>query len=448
MPRRASVTTIPLVETRQRDGRRRYRVRWRHQGRLRERSFPTKKEAERLATEIRRAIEDGLPFDASTGLPEAPSASPDLLAVYTEQWLAGRWQTWKPRTRASELEAAVRIVLHAVRPGSEAPPEGIRAYLSTRLRPDQGSTGVLSVPTDPIDRQIWERDCARWVERSSLLLSAMTPAATERLVLKLGLLLDGVTPASATTSRRYRTTLRGLLRDAYEEGLLLADPWTRKVAKAARATVDTTVNLATLPDRADALRVIANIRSGHPASETYRQLSSIALHLGLRPSEALALRWEDFDLPDEGWGSVVVSRTTDGQGGFGTTKTNRIRTVPVPPDLVAELRAYGADRPSGQIFLTRTGKVPTLSNWNRAVKRACEAAGVEPMTLYDFRHLNATFMLNLGIGPGEIASRLGHSVDVLLSVYAGVTTGDRERANAAIEVALTASDPSERGVDG
>jgi integrase len=58
------------------------------------------------------------------------------------------------------------------------------------------------------------------------------------------------------------------------------------------------------------------------------------------------------------------------------------------------------------------------------------------MSLYDFRHLNATFMLNLGIAPAEIAARLGHSVDVLLSVYAGVMTGDRERANAAIEKAL------------
>lgn len=61
------------------------------------------------------------------------------------------------------------------------------------------------------------------------------PEATQRLVLRLGLLLDGVTPASATTWRRYRTTLRELLRDAYEDGLLLAAPWNRKVAKAARA---------------------------------------------------------------------------------------------------------------------------------------------------------------------------------------------------------------------
>ncbi len=60
----------------------------------------------------------------------------------------------------------------------------------------------------------------------------------------------------------------------------------------------------------------------------------------------------------------------------------------------------------GQDFLTLTGRVPTLSNWNRAVKRACLSAGVEPMTLYDFRHLNATFILNLGIGPGETATRL------------------------------------------
>jgi integrase len=60
------------------------------------------------------------------------------------------------------------------------------------------------------------------------------------------------------------------------------------------------------------------------------------------------------------------------------------------------------------------------------------------MSLYGFRHLHATLLLNHGIGPGEIAARLGHSVDVLLRVYAGVITGDRERANAVIEAAFAA----------
>jgi integrase len=73
------------------------------------------------------------------------------------------------------------------------------------------------------------------------------------------------------------------------------------------------------------------------------------------------------------------------------------------------------------------------------VKRLCLAAGVEPMTLYDFRHLNATLLLNHGIGSGEIASQLGHSVDVLHRDYAGVLTGDRERANAVIEAAFAAA---------
>ena len=436
MPRPMSVTTIPSVEPRKRDGRRRYRVRWRHLGTVRERNFATKAEAERLATSIRRAIEDGAAFDASSGLPVAPTASPDMLAGYVEQWLAARWQTWKPRTRASELEAAVRIVLYAVKPGSDNPPDGIRAYLARTLRPDAGRTGDLSVPADPVDRRLWERDCARWIERSTLPMSALTPPATEQLTLRLGRLLDGVTPASATTARRYRTTLRALLRDAFEDGLLGSDPWTRKVAKASRSNVDTTVNTTMLPEHTEARRVIAHIVSHQPASDTYRQLSSLALHLGLRPSEALALRWEDFELPESGWGTVVIARTTDGAGGFGTTKTNRIRHVPVPPELVAELREFSLGEQAGQVFLTRNGRVPTLSNWNRAVKRACRAAGVAPMSLYDFRHLNATFMLNLGIAPAEIAARLGHSVDVLLSVYAGVMTGDRERANAAIEQAL------------
>ncbi len=48
-------------------------------------------------------------------------------------------------------------------------------------------------------------------------------------------------------------------------------------------------------------------------------------------------------------------------------------------------------------------------------------------------------MLNSGVPIAEAARRLGHSPDVLLSVYAGVTTSDRDTANALIDATLDAS---------
>jgi hypothetical protein len=64
------------------------------------------------------------------------------------------------------------------------------------------------------------------------------------------------------------------------------------------------------------------------------------------------------------------------------------------------------------------------------------------MCRFDFRHMHAALLLNLGLALAEIASRLGDPLDVLLRVYAGVMSGDRERANAIIERALEASAPA------
>jgi hypothetical protein len=42
-------------------------------------------------------------------------------------------------------------------------------------------------------------------------------------------------------------------------------------------------------------------------------------------------------------------------------------------------------------------------------------------------------MLQAGVSPAEAARRLGHSVDVLMRVYAGVFTDERDRSNARID---------------
>ena len=60
-------------------------------------------------------------------------------------------------------------------------------------------------------------------------------------------------------------------------------------------------------------------------------------------------------------------------------------------------------------------------------------------TVYDLRHSAATMMLRAGVPAAEVARRLGHSVDVLLRVYAGVHNDERERSNALIEAALAST---------
>lgn len=54
-------------------------------------------------------------------------------------------------------------------------------------------------------------------------------------------------------------------------------------------------------------------------------------------------------------------------------------------------------------------------------------------TPYDLRHANATVLLNADVPIAEVARRLGHSPDVLLSIYAGVMHDDETVANDRVE---------------
>lgn len=59
---------------------------------------------------------------------------------------------------------------------------------------------------------------------------------------------------------------------------------------------------------------------------------------------------------------------------------------------------------------------------------------------YDLRHAAVSFWLNTGVPATEVATRAGHSVDVLLKVYAKCIDGQEASVNQRIEEALDDSD--------
>jgi integrase len=117
-----------------------------------------------------------------------------------------------------------------------------------------------------------------------------------------------------------------------------------------------------------------------------------------------------------------------------------VREVPLPPALVQILKRHLArfDPVDGRVFTTSSGRPLTSTSysetWQRA--RAKHWGPDSPLvtaTLYDLRHSAATLMLRAGVPPAEVARRLGHSVDVLMRIYAGVLQDERGRANLLIE---------------
>ncbi|GAA1264228.1 hypothetical protein Psi02_76200 [Planotetraspora silvatica] len=184
----------------------------------------------------------------------------------------------------------------------------------------------------------------------------------------------------------------------------------------------------------------------------------LGYYAALRP-EAAALRLENCTLPESGWGLLVLERarpqatkrwTNSGEIHESRRLKHRAeketREIPIPPALVAALRehvdAYGTatDR-----RLFRTGKEGTYSSsahayvWLEARKLALTPEQVgSPLAArtYDLRHTALSLWLYAGVPPAEVAKRAGHSVDVLLRVYAKCIDSQQHRINGKINDAL------------
>ncbi|MFG1963200.1 tyrosine-type recombinase/integrase [Nonomuraea sp. NPDC049028] len=122
------------------------------------------------------------------------------------------------------------------------------------------------------------------------------------------------------------------------------------------------------------------------------------------------------------------------------------RTVPIPPPLVRILRAHlGAfgDGTGGRLFYgVRGGELPFITYrraWKAARRTALTAKEfASPLAArpYDLRHACVSTWLNAGVSAPQVAEWAGHSVDVLLRIYAKCIVGQDEVAKRRISEAL------------
>jgi integrase len=150
---------------------------------------------------------------------------------------------------------------------------------------------------------------------------------------------------------------------------------------------------------------------------------AVALGVGLRQSEALALRWTDLDLDA---GHLSVNRTVHRVTGAGLTyaepKSDRSRRrIALPAPLVEALRAHRAAQlaerlkagtsweDNGLVFAQPNGRpIDKRTDW-RVWRILLTAAGVRTVRLHDARHSAATTLLALGVPVRVVADMLGHS---------------------------------------
>jgi integrase len=123
------------------------------------------------------------------------------------------------------------------------------------------------------------------------------------------------------------------------------------------------------------------------------------------------------------------------------------RTVPCPPELTALLHEHMArfgTAPDGRLFTgERNGselpKPTIIRAWKRARAEVFVpevAASPLARTPYDLRHAAVSTWLNGGVPPTDVAAWAGHSVEVLLKIYAKCLDGGQGVLRQRVQVAL------------
>ncbi|MER7364781.1 hypothetical protein [Nonomuraea wenchangensis] len=125
-----------------------------------------------------------------------------------------------------------------------------------------------------------------------------------------------------------------------------------------------------------------------------------------------------------------------------------VRPVPIPPELVKILREHIAEygtAKDGRIFGSERGGVVASTAYNEVWQAArllaftpAQVASPLAKRPYDLRHAAVSLWLNAGVSASDVAERAGHSVDVLLRVYAKCIDGQQAIANKRIGDALAA----------
>jgi integrase len=139
-------------------------------------------------------------------------------------------------------------------------------------------------------------------------------------------------------------------------------------------------------------------------------LFALLAYTGVRRGEALGLRWADVDLDRR----ILTARRSY----EGITKSGKQRTVPIPAELVAILKAYKLADPwkGSLVFPNDAGEMySSNAKLQNALHAALARVGLPRIRLHDLRHVYASHFV---MGGGDIFTLqriLGHSTPQLTS---------------------------------
>jgi site-specific recombinase XerC len=433
-----------------------YKVRWKTDRRLWKEGFRNAALADSFRSSLLTAARRGEAFSLTTGRPASWQRDESAVTWYalTLDYTAAKWPYAAPNHRKSIAEALIDAT-EAMFTSDELsyPALDIRRALRTWAFSDR-LRGAAEPPEDLAA-------VVRWLNTATVPVidldrPGIGATRCRALLDRISRKQDG-TAAAANTANRKRAVLNNLMQYAVEVGALPANPL--KAVKWTRPRTLKTVDPRTVINGDQARRLLAAVGQQGERGERMVAFFGCIYYAALRPEEAVELRPDNLaSLPDHGWGELILTNSEPRSGTWwtdsGSARQRRelkhrprgeTRPVPMHPELVAllsqHLKKYPPG-PDGRIFTCPRGGIfndrAYLKVFHKARAAACtgqEAVSLLARRPYDLRHAAVSTWLNAGVPAPQVAEWAGHSVDVLLRVYAKCISGQQHEAKRRIEEA-------------
>jgi integrase len=445
-----------------------FQLRWLVGGKEHQAPFLTKTLADGRRSQLMSAVRDGEQFDVESGLPvsELRKLNSPTWFDHARAYACMKWPDAAAKHRVGIAEALAGVTSALTTGGKEAPDANV-LRLALRTWAFQMVTTSDGELVPRMDAETPPDDAAQalaWVGKHSLLVSDMADSENLRRALSaLSRLLSGKRAADNTVLRK-RAVLSNALRYAVERGHLPSNPLAS--VDWSPPKTDDEVDFQYVPAPELAGQLLDAVRAQGGRGEHLHAFFGCMYYAAMRPSEVAALSKTDCKLPASGWGELVLRRSTPEVGsgwtddgkpydsrGLKRRARRSTRTVPIPPVLVAMLRAHldiQGTAPDGRLFrAVQGGRVASneyTQMWDTARQKALPPADVgTPMAdvPYSLRHACVSLWIKAGVDPVEVARRAGHSPAVLWKFYAKILRGQQHVANQLITQALDGPPPAE-----
>lgn len=427
-----------------------YKVRWTVDGHAFKKPFRNSAQAESFRADLVAAARKGGAFYYATGLPISMKHVDESMSWYAFacEYADTKWPKAAATTRRTIAEALTAVTSQMFQ-NERGKPDGVQ--LRSALKRWAFN---ISRRDDP-DRPAWAADALHWANSHSRPVSALSDPTVLRKVLDgVAVRLDG-TPRAPSVVSRWRKILNNAVEYAIERKILAVNPIPALRWKPPRTAHVVDRRRVANPNQVRALLDAVRERSPHLVA-----FYGCLYFAALRPEEAAGLAKPHLSLPAKGWGELHLARAKPHAGGEWTDSgddrddrplkqraVGETRVVPCPPELTAmlheHLKNFGT-APDGRVFVGErsTDHLPSLTVtrvWAQVRKTALSAQqSASPLAArpYDLRHAAVSTWLNAGIPATQVAEWAGHSVEVLLKIYAKCIEGDAARHRAKIDNAL------------